>query len=122
MGSLTTHIFALQTVLDYVRRAREWVVVVAPTDEDKAPALGRMLVSLLPPDAELCGRTAILPGGGRVTVVGASQLVHGDGFRVMFLDFDGKLLPSDEIAIHAWRSAALGVVTLGDRPGELQVH
>jgi len=122
MGELTAYIFALQAVVEHAKHFREWIVVVAPTDEEKSSTLSRMLVSVLPPEATLCGRTALFPSGGRVTVVGGSQFLHGDGFRVMFLGFESTSLPADEIAQHAWRKAALGVVSLGDRPGELRVH
>jgi hypothetical protein len=122
MSALTVYLSPLTAAIEHARRSGEWIVVVAPTDEQKSVELGRVFVSVLSRDASLCGRTAIFPGGGRVTVVGGSQPLHGTGFRVMFVGFDGKLLPADEIAMHAWRTAAIGHVTLGDRPGELRLH
>jgi hypothetical protein len=122
MEELTANIFAIQAAIAEARRSRAWIVVVTPTDEELASTLGRMFVTLLPPDASLGGRTAVLPNGGRVTIVAGSEPLHGDGFRVMFLGFEGKLLPADEIAMHAWREAAKGTVTLGEQPGEVTVR
>jgi hypothetical protein len=122
MRALIVYLSSLTAAIEHARRSGEWVVVVAPTDKQKSIELGHVFVSIVPRDASFCGRTAIFPGGGRVTVVGGSQPLHGTGFRVMFVGFDGKLLLADEIAIHAWRTAAIGHVTLGERPGELRVH
>lgn len=122
MGDLINDLFALQAAIAHAGRTREWIVVVVPTADGVSGRVAQTLVTLLPPEASICGRTALLPGGGRVTVIGGSQPLHGDGFRVMFLGFDGKLMPADEIAVHAWTQAARGVVTLGDHAGELRVH
>lgn len=120
MTTPTSDLFALQTVISHVRRSGDWIVVVAPTSRNRASELGKLLVGLAPPEAEVGGRTVLFPEGGRVTVVGGSQALHGDDFRVLFLGFDGQLLPADEIAMHAWRSAATEVVTLGSHAGELR--
>jgi len=122
MGELTANIFALQAAIEHAGRSRRWVVVVTPSSTELAGSLARVFVTLLPPESRLCGRTALLPAGGRVTVVSGAQPVHGDDFQVMFLGFEGKLLPADEIAMHAWSEAAQKVITLSERPGEVGVR
>jgi len=71
---------------------------------------------------ELGGTTLLLPEGGRVSVVGGSHSIAGEGFLVMFLGYDGELTPRDEIAFHSWRQRAIGTLTLSDRSGELRVN
>jgi hypothetical protein len=125
------HTFALRAVIQHVRDTGDWIVVVTPGAEDDVGALLgtphpsgtllRVLATHVGPGAVMAGRTALFPEGGRVTVVRGSQEVAGTGYRVMFLGFDGNLVPSDEIALHSWRQNAVGTVGLGERPGELRV-
>ena len=119
MGLEVAHMFTLGHVLDHVRRTREWVVIVAASS--CASALARVLPGMLPPGAHVAGRTVMLLGGGRLTIVEASHAVSGSGYRVMFLGFDGDLTPRDEIALYSWREASEGTVGLGERPGDLRI-
>jgi hypothetical protein len=114
------HIRSLQTVIDHVSDVGGWIVVVAPTGSGEYAELLRMMVGLLPPEASMCGRTTLFPNGGKVTVCGATGRPHGEGYRVLFLGFGDSLTPADEIAFHSWRSAAKGVVGLGDNSRELK--
>lgn len=114
MKNLTAHLDVLHRAIERARSSRDWIVVVAPSSEDKMTTLSRIMVGMLPAEATLCGRTALFPGGGRLTMAAAQHSVHGKDFHVMFLGFDDKSLPADEIAQHGWRVAAKSVVTFGE--------
>ena len=122
------HTFALRALIRHVRATSDWIVVVMPGDsggsQDALSGAGELLRSLavqVGPDGEMAGRTALFPGGGRLTVVRGSDSVAGSGYRVMFLGFGINLTPSDEIALHTWRQGAEGTVGLGERLGELRI-
>jgi len=124
MSSSLMHTFALRAALDHARQTGEWIVVVTPApvpgaSESVAESVLRTLAVHRGADCEMGGRTLLLPEGGRVTVAHGEQMVAGDGFRVMFVGFDGSVRPSDEIALHTWRQAAKGTLGLGERPGEV---
>lgn len=117
----SSYTFALCAVLDHVRETGEWVVAVVADTGDLSTALQKVLTAIRPADAELGGRTLLLPEGGRLTVTSGSHLVSGEGFQVMFLGYDGRLTPRDEIALHGWRQKATATITLGERAGELRI-
>jgi|GEM_PF-5496913 len=109
----------LGRMIEHARRTREWLVVVAP--ERSFRGLLRVLPGIAPAESRVLGCTVLLSDGGRVTLTETSRPVHGDGYRVAFLGVDGAGTPREEIAMHAWREAARGTLSLGDRPGELRI-
>jgi hypothetical protein len=119
---VTANIASLQAAINHAERSREWIVIVTPTSKNLAVELSRMLVTMLPSDATLSGRTAIFPNGGRLTVAAGSHQLHGDGFRVLFRGFEGELMPTDEIEMHSWSEAAQGTVTIGSQSGGIRVQ
>jgi len=134
MSQTRMHAFALRALIQHVQATGDWVVVVFPgAREDSRPiqallgapdgseTLLRSLAAQVAPDGQMAGRTALFRGGGRLTVVRGSEGVAGTGYHVMFLGFDGVLLPSEEIALHTWRQGVLGVIGLGERSGEMRV-
>ena len=118
----SSYTFALCALLAHVRETGEWVVVVVTDAGDLSTALQKALTAIRPADAEVGGRTLLLPEGGRLTVTSGSHLVSGEGFQVMFLGYDWRLTPRDEIALHGWRQKASATITLGERAGELRIN
>jgi hypothetical protein len=118
----SSYTFALSALLDHIRETGEWVVVAVADVGGLPVALQKALTAIRPPDAEVGGRTLLLPEGGRLTVTSGSHLVTGEGFQVMFLGYDGHLTPRDEIALHSWRQKADATITLGERAGELRIN
>jgi hypothetical protein len=120
MNLPTLYLSVLDGALEHARRDGEWVVVVVASAEGARTATN--VLSTLGGDGDhLCGRTLVLEEGGRVTVVPASSHVHGDEYLVLLVGFEGNLLPSEEIALHAWKSSAKAVLTLDLGLGEMQV-
>lgn len=115
------HTPALTALLTHARESGAWVVVVAAEGNGLHEALSKLLVALKPADSHLSGRTLVLRGGGRLTVLGGSEKPYGGGFQVIFMGYDRALTPSDEIALHAWRQNAGATITMGERPDELRI-
>lgn len=123
------HTFALRAAVKHVQDTGEWLVIVAPGEKEgfvsTTPSLAsqllRELAIFLPRGAAMGGRTALFPEGGRLSVVDGAHTLAGTGYRVMFLGYEGKLEPSEEIALHSWRQNAEGAATIGERPGELRI-
>lgn len=116
------HTSALSALLTHARDAKVWVVVVASEEGGLRDALSKLLVALKPGDSQLSGRTLLLPGGGRLSVLGGTETPQGEGFQVMFMGYDRELMPADEIALHAWRQRATATITMGDRPADLRIN
>jgi len=117
---VSNHIPVLQAALEHVQKTKDWVVVVTPESKTEK-SVQAALTAIRPSGASMGGRTLLCPGGGRVTVTGGDNGVHGKGFYVMFLGFDSELTPRDQILLHTWRQSASGVVVQGEKPGELKV-
>jgi len=64
--------FAIQQVLKYALESKEWVVIICP-DPKTVMSCSRYVASSLPSHSSFSGRTALLPGGGHLSVVAAQD-------------------------------------------------
>jgi len=118
--SVSSYVPAISSLAKYAQDTHEWVVIIVPNDES-ARGLQKALTVAAPPGATLGGRTLLLPSGGRLTVSTHLHEVAAPGYLVMPLGFDVKMDPKDEIALHAWHQQSVGVITLGNHPGDFGV-
>lgn len=116
-----SHVAALCAAIAHAQRTQDWVVVVARRDPSGPWSLPQALAASVPEGGLMCGRTALLPEGGRVTVAEGSEPVSGSGFKVMFLGYEMASGAQEELMLHSWRQAAEGVLTDGEHPGRLRV-
>lgn len=121
----TNYIPSFQALIAHANRTKDWVVMVTPANSPCAEGFRSYGLGLLPIGSKFTGRTALLPDGGRISVVETPHKFEGKGeLSVMFLGFEemSKVLPRDEIAIAGWRKKAKHTITLGGKPGELLFH
>ena len=102
----SNQIAALRAVVEHIRSAQDWVVVLGTR------ALERALIAVRPPGASMAGRTLLMPSGGRVTVLSVAAPFNAKGFLLMEAGLRTKMMPSVEIALHLWRQQADGTVML----------
>lgn len=83
--------FALQQVLKHAMDSGEWVVIICP-EPKVALSCSRNLAAAIPPEARFSGRTALLPGKGRISVVSAQDDIFSpldnEPFTTAFLGWD----------------------------------
>ena len=75
----------LGIIIDEAKAKKEWVVIVCP-DAEVVSSCKRTLAGLIPGDAKFSGRTAVLNGSGKVSVVTATEDVFiEEPFAVSFI-------------------------------------
>ena len=97
--------FVLQKVIKYAQASGEWVAVVCPNTKVSAEC-SRYIAAALPPEAKFSGRTAILPGGGRLSICSATEppfFPDGAHFTTSFVGWEGE---SRADAMLRWQEAA----------------
>ena len=90
----------------------KWVVVVCPDGSDFLTTFQESAAGLLPAGTSLAGRTAILPSGGRLSVVAVGTdpfLPPGAIYSVMFCGW-GDDIASDNRRMQLWRAGAARVI------------
>ena len=93
--------------------ASGWVVVVCPDRGEHIRAFDQRGASLFPMGSCFVGRTAILPTGGRVSVVSAGDapfIPPGTPFDVLFFGWEDDL-SSDVRHMRLWRDRAVRVLS-----------
>jgi hypothetical protein len=101
----------LWTAASIAARTKEWVIVVVPDGSDFISAFGACAAGALPSGTSLGGRTALLPGGGRlsITPVGQDPFVPtGTLYSVMFAGW-GDDIAADNRRMLLWRQGATQV-------------
>lgn len=87
-----------------------WLVVVYSTEAEAKDAQ-KVLPGLLPEGASGTGRTSILPGGGRISVVDSSvPPFGGQGYTAIFLDWK-EGTEQQFTGMAAWRAASRRNIT-----------
>lgn len=97
--------FVLQKILKYAGDSGEWVVIVCPNAQ-VCGECSRYIAAALDPKAKFSGRTAILPGGGRVSVSSATEpifLSDPHQFTASFVGWEGE---SRADAMVRWQEAS----------------
>ena len=109
-SSRSLTIASLQSAVQQAVRTGGWVVAVYPTTE-ASEAARNLLPALLPDGASGGGRTALLPGGGRVSVVASLDPPFQTSriFGVMFLGWGGAK-ESEFGGMSVWRAASTQVL------------
>jgi hypothetical protein len=121
----TNYIPSFQALISHAVQTKDWVVIVTPPNSPCADGFRSYGLGLLPLGTKFTGRTALLPDGGKISIVETPHKFDASGpLSVMFLGFEemNKITPKDEIAIASWRKKAHHTLTLGGKPGELLLH
>lgn len=95
-----------------VRSPKDWVVVVCPDGSEFLTTVRNCAQGVMPPGSALTGRTAILPGGGRLSIVAVSDdlfVPAGVPFLVVFLGW-GDDIAADNRKMQVWREKASEVL------------
>lgn len=103
-------ISGLQPVIDHAAMTEGWLVIVCPSV--KSAHKTRMLVAaMLPEGSASGGRTAVMAGGGRLSVASVTEEVFADDFDAVFFGWDA---PSEEEVggMMRWRAKARTVLDL----------
>lgn len=90
----------------------EWVVVVVPDASEFLTAYNICAAGALPPGSSLGGRTALLPSGGKVSVVAVGTdpfIPDGEPYTVMFAGW-GDDIAADNRRMLLWRQRASRVI------------
>lgn len=106
-----TIVATLKTAASIAALSKEWVIVVVPDGSDFLSAFGTVAAGSFPPGTSLGGRTALLPGGGRVSVtsVGQDPFVPKDTpYSVLFAGW-GDDIAADNRRMLLWRQGATAV-------------
>lgn len=109
-----TILLSLKALVEHCLRHPQWIVLVTPSEGETANRVFQLLQGLVPAGSEVGGRTVLLPGRGRLSVVRVSQKISGSGYSVMLFGFKPPLLPSDEIHMHEWRSGGGKIVSFDE--------
>jgi hypothetical protein len=122
MGNNYTPSF--QALINHADRTGDWVVLVTPQDSSCAQGFRSYGLGLLPHGTDFTGRTALLPDGGRLSLIEAGHPFETEGdLSVMFLGFeDAKSSAKQDLVLAGWRKRAKHTITLGSKPGELLFH
>lgn len=112
-SSIATLVSTIDNACRHVVLASHWVVVVLPDGSDMAQMVQKQGGALFPPGSVFSGRTALLPNGGRVSIVCASDqpFVSSDTpFSVMFVGW-GDDIAANPRNMEPWRARATKVLT-----------
>lgn len=93
-------------------KTEKWVVVVCPDGSDFLTTFQESAAALLPTGTSLAGRTAILPGGGKLSVVAVGDkpfIPPGTIYSVVFCGW-GDDIASDNRRMQLWRAGATRVL------------
>jgi len=124
MGNSNSYTPSFQALIEHASESGDWVVLVTPANSSCAQGFRSYGLGLLPQGTNFTGRTAMLPKGGKLTLMEATHEFDGDGdMSVMFLGFeDSKSSPKQDLILAAWRKRATRTITLGSKPGHLRFH
>jgi hypothetical protein len=115
-----TILLSLKAVVEHCVRNPQWLVLVTPSDGDLAVRMFQLLQGLVPAGSEVGGRTILLPGRGRISVVRVTQRIEAPGYTAMLFGFAARgQLPGDEIALHEWRNAGVKLVSFDEAGKDL---
>lgn len=107
----------LRTAIDQAAKSGGWVVVVYPDAETGARAR-RVLPAMLPEGSSAGGRTALMPGGGKLSVVSAEDEVFDPGTPVTAMFFGWDVATDRQYrGMAAWRSRASVIIGVSDGAG-----
>lgn len=107
-GLLGALLYALRTA----EELSKWVVLVCPPG-DREKECRHHLAGVVPDNVKFSGRTAMVPGGGRVSVVSSAVepfVPENEPFSVLFLGWDGSTRDPD--GMRRWRLRAKEVLSL----------
>lgn len=93
--------------------AKGWTVIVCPDGSEFLSVLAANAGGIFPNGASFSGRTALLLGGGRVTVVAVSDApftAHGTPYDVAFCGW-GDDVAADNRRMEVWRAASRRVIS-----------
>lgn len=102
----------LRTAVDVAEKDKAWVVVVCPDGSEFLAIFQTYAESTLPSGSSFSGRTALLPGGGRISVAASGDEPFpspGTPFAVLFLGW-GDDLAADNRRMQLWRARATRVL------------
>jgi len=124
MGNSNSYTPSFQALIEHASQSGDWVVLVTPTDSSCAKGFRSYGLGLLPQGTNFTGRTALLPDGGKISLVETNHQLEADGdMSVMFLGFEeAKPSAKQDLVLAAWRKRAARTITLGGKPGELLFH
>lgn len=103
---------SLRYAADEAMRNSSWVVVVCPDGSDFLTTFQNSAGGLLPTGTSVAGRTALLPTGGRISVVAVGDdpfIPAGTPFSVMFCGW-GDDIAADNRRMQLWRAGASRVI------------
>lgn len=99
----------LNAVLQSVALKPGWTVVVCPNRETVAENL-QALTAMLPIGSVMCGRTALLQDGSKISLVAAMDSPFTSPFRMVLLGWSGAsgrdYLGKEFMGVAAWRARA----------------
>lgn len=96
----------LKLALDRAQDTKGWFVLILPNDMELQDRCRSIIAGILPATAKFGGRTAVLPGGGRVSVTRATDPVfieEGTPFTTMFVGWSNNPSREDSRGMAAWR-------------------
>lgn len=103
-------IAALQGALSQALTSQRWVVVVYPKAKE-AEAARRDLTALVPDGSSGGGRTTLLPGGGRISIVAANDPPFEPGADLVVAFHGWGAASSKEYeGMNAWRQRSSSVL------------
>lgn len=108
----TEFIDALQRAVILARTNKEWVVVVCPNKSEAITFFDVYAGVMFPRGSTYSGRTALLDGGGRLSVVSSEEdsFIPSDvPYAVMFLGWEDDLA-ADNRKMQLWRDRATRVL------------
>ena len=104
---------SLRLAVDHAVREGVWVAVVVPLKQ-AASELRSFLPAMLPTGSKGGGRTALLPGGGRVSIAASDEPVFvpdGTPLTIMLVGW-GAGVEKDFRKLGAWRNAATNILDI----------
>jgi len=110
----------MKLALDRARSTGIWMVLVCPSDESFLADARSVLAGLLPSGSKFGGRTAIFPGGGRLTVISAASPVfipEGTDFTTLFIGWDKDSDKKDHQGMMVWRDRSAQTLDLMTKTG-----
>lgn len=111
----------LQTGLEHAVSAADWVVIVCPSVNLTNDILD-YTTAIAPPGTSFTGRTAKLPGGGRISATPANQPIFvpsNEPFSVMFLGWE-TVDKAQYPQMNPWRKQARHIINTTGSKGNIR--